>query len=484
MCHEEKGAGMLGSLEIGGTGTVARGETSYVGFHSPINKAQNANVRLVNDGDGRLTVGASTLALEGDLRLDGGKVLSAAGRLYITGGTAPESSWGTSRRTLLGAGVLRAIGGSCTVAALAVGCMVLTPTAANAAAGRGIRCGEVLLADAQLDRDLHCGGGAGLVLADGVTLDLGGHVLSGAGKTGVGVTLPAAGKSRIQNGKISGWAKGTVAAAPYDGPHTLQLSNVTYAGNATGIDLIGVDANISDCVFLRNGQGMTDTNRSVVVRRSTLERNRTGVSMDLSFPSPGSVVIIDSHLRDNGNGAFNGGGHLSVIGSWLDHNGTAIGCSEADCQVARSRFSDNGFAVGAFVFGVRLTDNRFAGNKVGYAASGHTLSGHIQGNNFRRNGTAVSLRDSATDVIANTFTENGTGINSDTPTDLGVLMKDNTLTRNGDGILATGPLNSLRGNVSVDNARWGIYAPAAIDLGGNVAHGNGTSPQCLGVACR
>jgi hypothetical protein len=33
------------------------------------------------------------------------------------------------------------------------------------------------------------------------------------------------------------------------------------------------------------------------------------------------------------------------------------------------------------------------------------------------------------------------------------------------------------------NARWGIHAPGAIDLGGNTARGNGNEPQCVGVVC-
>jgi hypothetical protein len=45
------------------------------------------------------------------------------------------------------------------------------------------------------------------------------------------------------------------------------------------------------------------------------------------------------------------------------------------------------------------------------------------------------------------------------------------------------PLNTLKENVAVHNAAWGIRAQGATDGGGNIAFGNGKSPQCVGVVC-
>ena len=97
-------------------------------------------------------------------------------------------------------------------------------------------------------------------------------------------------------------------------------------------------------------------------------------------------------------------------------------------------------------------------------------------------------------LTGNVFTRNGFGIRGYEVDDesgafLG-LIRGNTLTRNRDAIylpdgdLPEGPTGwSLGGNRALDNAGWGIYAPRATDLGGNVARRNGNSPQCVGVAC-
>lgn len=42
---------------------------------------------------------------------------------------------------------------------------------------------------------------------------------------------------------------------------------------------------------------------------------------------------------------------------------------------------------------------------------------------------------------------------------------------------------AMRTTVAVRNSGYGIWAPHATDLGGNVAWGNGIEPQCTGVVC-
>jgi len=66
-----------------------------------------------------------------------------------------------------------------------------------------------------------------------------------------------------------------------------------------------------------------------------------------------------------------------------------------------------------------------------------------------------------------------------------VLIEQNTLRRNGDGINLLDVFGTalLGGNRAVNNTGWGINAPQATDLGGNTASGNGNEPQCVGVVC-
>ncbi len=42
---------------------------------------------------------------------------------------------------------------------------------------------------------------------------------------------------------------------------------------------------------------------------------------------------------------------------------------------------------------------------------------------------------------------------------------------------------SVGTNLAIHNSGWGIRVPNATDLGGNHAHHNGNSPQCVGVVC-
>ena len=78
------------------------------------------------------------------------------------------------------------------------------PGVATAAA---VSCGATLRVNTTLGADLTCPGGKGLTLYRGVTLNLGGHRLTGPG-TGVGVTLSAKGGSVVTNGTIANWGKG------------------------------------------------------------------------------------------------------------------------------------------------------------------------------------------------------------------------------------------------------------------------------------
>lgn len=63
-----------------------------------------------------------------------------------------------------------------------------------------------------------------------------------------------------------------------------------------------------------------------------------------------------------------------------------------------------------------------------------------------------------------------------------VSFDRDVLPRNGDAILSE-TAGTLRGNVAIGNTDYGIYAPRATDLGGNIAFRNDVEPQCTGVVC-
>ena len=75
--------------------------------------------------------------------------------------------------------------------------------------------------------------------------------------------------------------------------------------------------------------------------------------------------------------------------------------------------------------------------------------------------------------------------------DVGLRIQDpsgevrrNVANQNFDGIVIETPGTTVTRNTANLNQNWGIFAPGAIDGGGNRASGNGVPEQCFGVRCR
>ncbi len=76
-----------------------------------------------------------------------------------------------------------------------------------------MRCGDVISEDTKLKEDLlDCPGNGLEIGADGVTLDLGGHVVNGTG-TGVGIRNPEGNDVTIKRGTVREFGTGSCSAA-------------------------------------------------------------------------------------------------------------------------------------------------------------------------------------------------------------------------------------------------------------------------------
>ena len=64
------------------------------------------------------------------------------------------------------------------------------------------------------------------------------------------------------------------------------------------------------------------------------------------------------------------------------------------------------------------------------------------------------------------------------------VVRRNVANQNFDGIVIESPGTTVTRNTANLNQNWGIFAPGAIDGGGNRASGNGVPEQCFGVRCR
>ncbi|QHT55073.1 hypothetical protein GXP71_02525 [Cellulomonas sp. H30R-01] len=335
-------------------------------------------------------------------------------------------------------------------------------------------CGETLTRSTTLLADLVCTTGPGLRLAPGVTLNLGGHALRGPG-SGNGVEVAWSGPVVVRNGTVAGWGSGidTWADADPDDPGVesgpLTVTRVTFQDARVGVDASG-----------ESGTGRY--RKATGIERSTFR------SLDIAVEGGwfAEVDVRASTFSDNGSGIWSGG-DATVSDSTFTRNGAAVRASEASLTVTRSTFVDNGTGVGPMYNGfATVGSSRFVGNDVGVDTA-NALGGVVQGSHFTSNGLGVGVGRLDVHVEGNVLRGNGVGIGT-RPADLEVYdatILNNTLRLNGDGIVIENGDESVQvgGNDVRRSTGKGIWTPGVTDLGGNVARGNGTEPQCVGVVC-
>jgi parallel beta helix pectate lyase-like protein len=335
-----------------------------------------------------------------------------------------------------------------------------------------VHCGAVLTVSTHLTQDLTCRSGVGLTLRGNITLDLGGHRLTGPGKsagsfdTSRGIALSESGTPRIQHGTIRGWGVGT---GPSDdnsgfGQTRAAVTGVTYSDNGSGLS------------------GSTST--------FTVSRSRFVHNTDNGITGLTTVATVTwSVFLDNGRAiSLSDGGSLTLSRSLVARNAVGVSCDEVGCTITLSALLTNTTAISTFSTQAKITANYIDGNKVGFDASFDPNPGYaneLSHNSIRHNGTGVVLSAYGSGFLHdNYFADNGVGFSvaaSDSPPT--ALLVANRFTRNHDGVLVKAAGMSLKSNRAVDNTRYGIYAVQAKDLGGNIAYGNGFRGQCSGVVC-
>ena len=201
--------------------------------------------------------------------------------------------------------MLRALTPALLLAFLAV---VAAPASAN-----HVACGDTITQDTTLDSDLTCPGNGLVVGANGVTLDLGGHAISGSGaafSTGItarqDVTLEDV---TIRRGTIRGFDTGVLV----EGGGGVAVRGLSITGNVTGI--------------------VIDISFNVVVRHNVIADN-----------SGSGLLALDSNtVRVAGNDA------LRNAGDGI-HFGGEVTSSVAEGNVASGN-GDDGIEVAEFVAG-------------------------------------------------------------------------------------------------------------------------------------
>ena len=340
------------------------------------------------------------------------------------------------------------------------------------AAEPGPECGDVVEGHVVLTADLVCPDSeTGLTLAPGATLDLAGHRVVGGGSNpndgrGIGVVVPGQGSSTVRGGTVEGWqfGIGPSPSRPVGARGVATLDDLEVRNNYAGIWSFGLDR-------------VTPEMR---VTDSRIAANRMGVLGTTAR----LIVVTSSHVTDNETGVESYG-RVVVVGSTLARNRNGLVCGSA-CEVTGSILADNRSAMWVRGGPGVVRDSTFVRNEGGITATWVLTSPlEVVANVLQDNGTAVMLVKARANVADNTFVGNDVALESRPWSDdyFAGSVTGNELRGNGDGILSVLPGTGVERNTAVDNARWGIHAPGAVDLGGNRAWGNGNEPQCVGVVC-
>jgi nitrous oxidase accessory protein NosD len=293
-----------------------------------------------------------------------------------------------------------------------------------------------------------------------VTLDLGGHSISGPGGNSYGVAIYSATDPGVSGGKIRGFGTGIDA----DGPDGLVVRDMLLEQNGVGLDCTYSDRCSSfDSTFRHNIVGVNfdaadgGANGMSFVRRNHAHDNETGFSF-VDY----DVTATDNRVERN-----------SRSGVVIDYN--------AQVQMSRNLVAGNGedgvsvsFLSNATIGGNRIERN--GGNGVGVYGDHffENTSAVVRDNRIARNalGGVLVLADGVVDVAVE---RNRTFRNGDDGIDV----------RFRDGVSGFTVDVLVGGNRADFNTDLGIHAiPGTTDGGGNRAKGNGDPAQCVGVVCR
>ncbi len=191
--------------------------------------------------------------------------------------------------------------------ALLVATAWFAPGTAQAA---NVQCGEPVMADAVLKRDLVCAGDGPVMTTGDVTLDLRGHTIRGSGE-GTGIRVQPCGQSgtlRVRNGTITNFGTGVSGAADVGCEHTVAstIERLVITGNGTGV-FGGIDGASAGSTLVRLNVIRANTGGGVVtafirpfhVINNVIARNG----------GDGVSAFEDSIDRFEGNVVSRNGGH-------------------------------------------------------------------------------------------------------------------------------------------------------------------------------
>jgi Right handed beta helix region len=348
---------------------------------------------------------------------------------------------------------------------LGVGLFVLMGFGAHgASAAAAVHCGEVVTQSITLTTDLQCQGDGLTVAANGVTVDLAGHTLTGQG-IGVGISVRGAETAflsnvTIRNGSIRSFDQGirvrfagavvrqvnlqfnSVATVSLESSPSLTDNNID--ANGTGISISRSSATIDAL-----------TGESAELRSNTITRSaRNGIEL---FQIDALIPVSDNTVTGSGSyGVFAFDARAQVEGNALTGNVTAGIAPGASSTVTQNVIARNGLGVFA-TSGVPVNHNRIVHNaRQGIYSTAAIIA---DSNDVRGNGSDGIVSLAGGEIRSNVADHNG-----------------------GDGIhVLSGPADIV-GNHAWFNGNLGIEAFAGATGSGNWAKHNGNTAQCVPIS--
>ena len=381
------------------------------------------------------------------------------------------------RRVFFRAGVVAATAG--------IGASMLAPVAAHAS----VECGQTITVSMTLDHNLVCPTGSGINIgASNVTLDLGGHTITGPAPEGAGSVVRGVGVLQnrtgvtVRNGAIRGFSQGVDV---HPGANRTTLSGLLLDGNGTGIRInTGGSADRVTGNTIINTQlfsGLQMGGNGHLVEDNTFSMgNFAGV-----FLSGNDNVVRGNRFNEMGGNGISVGAFPSNPGPFVNNQlvGNQISGSSRGPGNATSISLNNGSGTrieGNSIHGRRKTPGIFVLDSAATVVSGNVLTNHASTGVLVRgtsNGTQVIGNQSAQNTFSGISIENG-------PTN--TLVAGNTVAQNGsNGLDVRSPSTTVARNTAVANGNLGIFAVAGVtDGGGNQAFANGNPAQCSpNIAC-
>lgn len=321
------------------------------------------------------------------------------------------------------------------------------------------RCGAVIGRSTTLYADLTgCPGDGLVVAADGVTLNLNGHLVAGLGTPGtVGIKVVGRRTVRVAGGRVQGFSVGVLLAQTARS----RVADVTALHNTdVGIVLVGAaDNTIADSYTAGGDVGVylgPDSVRNVV-RASTATGNVQGITLDRADGND----ILGNRLSGNGDNLIIGAARNHIRGNVVTD---AVGCGdECGYGISLEAGRDNTVENNQVFRSVRDAI-RVAAFDPEQPTSGNVVRGNV-------------VRAAGGDGIAVATTGDGVVIDTIVTGNLAVASA-------GDGIHVAAATTRVTANVATGNGGYGINAvPGTRDGGRNVAFANRGPTQCVTISC-